>query len=410
MVSRAVVAGAVGVGLAGVGVAAYMILKSRSSAAAPQLCVMPPGTPNCQPENCPVPPGETCESSYTFGFGELVQATVTPASGKTPVTVQGFYTDLAAPTSGVQPGTLFQWAAGQAYFTLDYGTSNTASAVSFYVVVTYSDGTKGTSNTVTITVSSSVTPPTCPTGDFVAPSSGCPSTNDPDPYNPGCCYSCPNTCTSDSECTVCGSGYACEGSPAACAQQQLGSVMTSVAGVLLNLSAFYNTGTYGCGVLGLSCCCKACTFGGNGNATGASITVTAVDKGGVAMPGVHLTANYSAVYFYTSDTQYGNISTTDFVTGADGSVTVYLHPNPGVMPPGYGSASDYPCDACGIGGDITCAPITKTGTILNGNPSDTIGFSAPDWGNLSAPAVLVNWKISWTERQMNCLPYCHCNC
>lgn len=256
---------------------------------------------------------------------------------------------------------------------------------------------------------------TCPPGDFVAPPGGCGPDYTPDPLHPGCCFDCPNKCTSDSDCSpACGSGFLCENG--LCQQPQLGSLTADIVSVTLPLVANYNTGTYGCGILGLQCCCKSCSLVTNqfSDHPWALVTITALDKGLRPMPGVTIRASYNTGgYWQTWSVLTGqpDAMTTTFTTGPDGTVQVALVGMLNQMPRGYGSASDYPCDACsdqysGLG---YCLTALNSGVIDNTGSVDTLTLGAPAWPGPEA-LVGVSWQISWYEHAANCLPGCPCPC
>jgi hypothetical protein len=241
---------------------------------------------------------------------------------------------------------------------------------------------------------------TCPAGDFPEPPGGCPPTNPPDPLNPGCCFSCPNSCTGNSDCTPCGNGWIC--ADGQCAQQQLTSIQVNVLNVTLQLTIDYTTGNSACGPFCTECCCCYGTASVNANAPFQLVTLTALDQNGDPMPNVQLAAQYDSEYWQTFSVVNGEpgAQTNTFTTDSNGQVQVAVVALPSHMPYAYQSPSDYSCDACSDTFEcpFSCTA-TNSGTIV-GQTSENLAFDAPDWPGIEG-LVGVGYVINWNETAYN---------
>jgi hypothetical protein len=188
----------------------------------------------------------------------------------------------------------------------------------------------------------------CPLGDVCPP---CPSGYIPDPSFPGCCTSaCPPSCTADSDCTPCGSGFVCESGSCT---KQIPSVLS-----LSNLApvvpeAFTYTQT-GCFVIGCVSCNK-CNGSWSGGQTFTIATV--VDSSGRAVPGVALDFSINGSGWSVQAISEGVTYNTGPVnTDSNGQVKFVITGNQPVDDQGDSGSSNYPCTVCSEG----CKTITGT--------------------------------------------------
>ncbi|HTT14447.1 MAG TPA: Ig-like domain-containing protein [Thermoplasmata archaeon] len=214
----------------------------------------------------------------------------------------------------------------------------------------------------------------CPDGDSCAEADGsCPTGSTPDPDNPGCCVNaCPESCTEDSDCSACGSGFVCEGSECT---KQTPAYLTLSESQVTYLEEFQYTET--CCFYGVGESCEKCT--GNYTLGNATLTATVVDASGRGVPGVDLDVSApsgSSWVAYSDGTEY---TSNPVPTGSDGTIDIYLTDES--APTGYDDPDNdaYPCSACDGNGD--------TGT-LNVDRGD-VTVSAPGYPGLGSPQALV---------------------
>jgi len=221
----------------------------------------------------------------------------------------------------------------------------------------------------------------CPNGDSCANTDGsCPSGSTPDPANPGCCLNaCPPSCTSDSGCSGCGSGFVCEGGE--CTKQEP-KTWDGPGAVELDYTAGY--ASTGCFLpVCIQCCKCGLTINLEGTADGGypTATYTLVDAYGRGVPNQEVSLDISNLPSYIEP--YTNGSTTD----ANGEIQVILvAPGSGWSPWNDIDYSGYTCDACGGQG--------SSGNF--GGELGTMTIYATDNPNLQLQVVLT-YNVDWTE-------------
>jgi hypothetical protein len=221
----------------------------------------------------------------------------------------------------------------------------------------------------------------CPLGDLAAEAGGaCPEGYIPDPSAPGCCMTaCPPSCSADSDCAACGSGFVCEGGQCA---KQVPAYLTVLQGPTASIpSTFHYVET--CCVYVTEQICKKCQ-GTWSSGTPVLIVAQVTDAFGRGVPGIALNFQSTLV---AGGGAFSAAVTNGGVTDSNGQVTITLAAlsAPGAL--GNSDDTAYPCSICSTSGGDTGQATDQYGSLE---------ISAPGFPGLGTLPVAVFGIVNYS--------------
>ncbi len=230
----------------------------------------------------------------------------------------------------------------------------------------------------------------CPIGDACGlAGGGCPPDYRPDPANPGCCVStCPSTCSTDTQCAGCGSGFVCESG--ACAKQLPGFIAGPETLDVPYVAAYQSTGCF----VPFCANCAKCNLKINagtvlGQGMFPAFKFQLLDQTQRPIPNAPVTLASALALGITA-------TLSSATTDANGYVYVEFDgPLFGIPPWTSTSWDGYPCDACsGIG--ATGSAAVPVGTVRLASAQSPQVYIEP----------VVTANLAWSEDVNNSLNGC----